>query len=543
MGASSSTDHGPAQSPEQQEEESLAASTGSLPFLRTSFAKLSSPDSTTIPLSSLQEALSINIPNFKSESELLQVPEKFSELLSHLGSCITSLFFKTTNEGMTWVDFLRGFNRCCVTAPVFQSLNVHYQLFSAMCHEAGIDTKLEFDLGENGTGKVSGSLKPTQLVMFLSMCWVLMYIARVPRQSKDEKGMLVVPDVTHLFNSALVSAGLVGDDGDVLKVDFSVDDKEIPVQKLQSWALSTVVGISHSLSQYMQQKIQSCAASEENAGESASASDSITENYDTNTNLLTRGRAWAVSLSLRGASRDQLMNASFIGMDNDDLLYRSSLHGKGLSRFWSNVEGYTGPILLLISASLSNSSDADNRPSNKWIIGVLTEQGFENRDTYSGSSAYLFAIDPIFRAFPPLGKEKNYVYCHLHPTVRVYQANPKPIGLAFGGSLGNERISLDEDFAKVVVRHHAVDKTYQPGPLFPSQGFLPSEAEVFEVEVWGLGGESVKRQQDVFKKRENIFTEQRRKVDLKTFGNWEDSPEKMMMDMVSDPNRVRREDR
>jgi TLD len=67
------------------------------------------------------------------------------------------------------------------------------------------------------------------------------------------------------------------------------------------------------------------------------------------------------------------------------------------------------------------------------------------------------------------GKEKNYVYCHLKPAVRVYQANPKPIGIAFGGSLGNERISLDEDFGRVVVRHHAVDKTYQPGPLFPNQ--------------------------------------------------------------------------
>ncbi|RWW48566.1 hypothetical protein BHE74_00045344, partial [Ensete ventricosum] len=32
-------------------------------------------------------------------------------------------------------------------------------------------------------------------------------------------------------------------------------------------------------------------------------------------------------------------------------------------------------------------------------------------------------------------------------------------------------------------------------------------------------------------------------VDLKTFASWEDSPEKMMMDMVSDPNKVRREDR
>ena len=32
-------------------------------------------------------------------------------------------------------------------------------------------------------------------------------------------------------------------------------------------------------------------------------------------------------------------------------------------------------------------------------------------------------------------------------------------------------------------------------------------------------------------------------VDLKTFANWEDSPEKMMMDMMTDPNAVRREER
>lgn len=75
------------------------------------------------------------------------------------------------------------------------------------------------------------------------------------------------------------------------------------------------------------------------------------------------------------------------------------------------------------------------------------------------------------------------------------------------------------------------------------QGYLPVEASVLDVEVWGLGGEATRRQQDMYKKREDIFSEQRRKVDLKTFGNWEDSPEKMMMDMISDPNAVRREDR
>lgn len=67
------------------------------------------------------------------------------------------------------------------------------------------------------------------------------------------------------------------------------------------------------------------------------------------------------------------------------------------------------------------------------------------------------------------GKEKNYVYSHLHPTGRVYESHPKPVGIAFGGTTTNERVFIDEDFAKLTVRHHAMDKTYQPGSLFPNQ--------------------------------------------------------------------------
>lgn len=57
----------------------------------------------------------------------------------------------------------------------------------------------------------------------------------------------------------------------------------------------------------------------------------------------------------------------------------------------------------------------------------------------------------------------------MHPSARVYDPHPKPVGIAFGGTTGNERIFMDEDFARVTVRHHVVDKTYQPGPLFPDQ--------------------------------------------------------------------------
>lgn len=44
------------------------------------------------------------------------------------------------------------------------------------------------------------------------------------------------------------------------------------------------------------------------------------------------------------------------------------------------------------------------------------------------------------------------------------------------------------------------------------QGFLPVEASILEVEVWGLGGSAAKEIQNSYKKREELFTEQRRRV-------------------------------
>lgn len=73
------------------------------------------------------------------------------------------------------------------------------------------------------------------------------------------------------------------------------------------------------------------------------------------------------------------------------------------------------------------------------------------------------------------------MYSHLHPIGRVYQPNPKPVGLAFGGTLGNERIRIDEDFATVTLRHHAVDKTYQHGSLIPNQVDVSSLAQMDEL--------------------------------------------------------------
>lgn len=87
----------------------------------------------------------------------------------------------------------------------------------------------------------------------------------------------------------------------------------------------------------------------------------------------------------------------------------------------------------------------------------------------------LFLVISFYETLKPIslllltGKEKNFVYSHLHPTGRGYQPHPKPAGVAFGGTPGNERIFIDDDFSKLTVRHHAVDKTYQSGSLIPDQ--------------------------------------------------------------------------
>lgn len=44
------------------------------------------------------------------------------------------------------------------------------------------------------------------------------------------------------------------------------------------------------------------------------------------------------------------------------------------------------------------------------------------------------------------------------------------------------------------------------------QGYLPLEASVLDVEVWGLGGRSAMDVQNANQKREDLFTKQRRKV-------------------------------
>ncbi|CAN4122952.1 unnamed protein product [Withania somnifera] len=531
MGQSSSAEQ---VSPEQREAESIAASTGALSNLQKDFSLLSDPQTHSIPLHSLQKCFECSIEG--STNEESTVPKEFPVLMSHLGSSIVDLFFLSEKGGISWIEFLKSYIKCSGRTVSSASLNNLLRLFAIINVKAGTPEKLQVVSGEDD-GKISGFLLPVDIQMLLSMCWIMWWDSQKLKASSSLRDC-GLPDVTHLVLSAIDSCAKADKKLDLWENNILDLDIQLPAAKIVMWALKTVPSLADCFGKFIHARLSYVVAHKEKLDQADLFLHDISAKEMSVGHLLSSGRAWAVSLTLRGTLNDEISKACFLSAEGEIdayLLYRSSLHGKGLNRFWSNVEGYNGPLLILISAQEANND------ARRWVIGALIHQGLENHDSFYGTSGSLYSISPVFHVFTPSGKEKNFVYSHLHATVK-YEAYPKPVGLAFGGSAGNERIFMDEDFAKVTVRHHACDKTYHHGPLYPNQGFLPVEASVIDVEVLGLGGKRAKEIQLSYKKREELFTAQRRKVDLTTL-NWEDSPERMMMDMVSDPNRVRREDR
>ncbi|XP_027333194.1 uncharacterized protein LOC113848033 [Abrus precatorius] len=533
MGASTSAE--PRVSAEQKEAEAVAASTGALPILQKAFSKFANPETNAVTLENLERCF-----GFVREGRSYSggnVSDLLPVLLNHLGSSLVDQFFVTDRGGINWVEFVRGYNKCCGRVSASISLNMLLRVFVDISGRASVPLHLEFESGDADC-KINGFLLPSHVLLLLSVCWVMSWGSRILKG----EGSTSLPDLTHLVLSASTSCAKVEGGFNVWDCDISSLEVQLPAGKFVTWVMSTVPCLPDCLRQYFHARLQMAVTAGDEVASSSSVGD--ISSTDASNYILTQGRAWAISITQKSTVNDEISRA-FISNGSrldDNLIYRSSTHGRGLNRFWSRVDGYKGPLLILVTAC---SGDAHERNSinRKWVVGALTDQGFENKDIFYGNSGCLYSISPVFHVFPPTGKEKNFVYSHLHPTGKVYQSHPKPVGVAFGGTPGNERIFIDEDFAKVTVRHHAIDKTYQSGSLLPDQGFLPIEGLISEVEVWGLGGEVAKEVQDSYKKREELFTEQRRKVDLKTFASWDDSPEKMMMDMMSDPNTVRREDR
>ncbi|KAG5031742.1 hypothetical protein JHK82_015339 [Glycine max] len=388
-------------SAEQKESEAVAASTGALPLLQKAFSKLANPETNAVSLENIQQCFS-----FGREGRTFSgsnVPDSFPVLLDHLASSLVDQFFVPNKEGINWIEFVRDYNKCCARVSASGSLNMLVRVFVAISQSANLPLHLEFESGDDDC-KINGNLLPSHVFLLLALCWV--------------------------------DGGL-----NVWDCDISSFEVQLPAVKFVTWVMSTVPCLPDCLRQYFHARLQMAASDgvELPSSNSSSGGDiSSTAAYDY---ILTQGRAWAISITQKSTVKEEISRA-FIsnggGMD-DNLLYRSSTHGRGLGRFWSHVEGYRGPLLILIAAS-SGDAHEGNSIDRKWVVGALTDQGLENKDIFYGNSGCLYSIGPVFHVFPPTGKEKNFVYSHLHPTGKVYQPHPKPVGVAFGGTPGNENI-------------------------------------------------------------------------------------------------------
>jgi hypothetical protein len=256
MGASSSTGILSPEAHEQREQESLASAALALPLLHAAHSRSADalPDALTPPRASF--LLSSGSPP----------PAHLDALLARLGPAVPSLFFGH-GEGADagWLGFLKGFNRCCARAPASQSLALLLRVYAAACADAGAPCGVQFQPGDGDDGKVVGELAPEEIAAFLWMCWVMAWSGSAPRiggdgSEKSEPVVVLLPDVSHLVLSALVSAGAVADDAGVWDWEISGGGKGVKVREFTSWVLSTAVGLGNCLSRYVKERIRLLAA-------------------------------------------------------------------------------------------------------------------------------------------------------------------------------------------------------------------------------------------------------------------------------------------
>ncbi|XP_024375576.1 uncharacterized protein [Physcomitrium patens] len=546
MGNSASTSEGVSDQGYSQLERKLQAD---LTYLKRAFTHLSASkdaNQQSIPLSTLERAFNLAPLNVADSA-----PSTLLSFISEIGPALTRTFFNNNSGQVDWPLFLSGFDMCCKQGLGAVKLKSLFLVFVKGKYKHELLPGLQGEVDEDLTGFVTMS----QLQDVFLICWLLMCHSRLENVQDSEELYVPLPNLRPLLASCY--AAITGAPADTAWTG----KEEIKVEKLTSWILATIPSITESIEQYVKCHIQRLGSEKKNiksedkpavqAMEAADKMENVPKDLEkakaVDPGLLTFGTAWAIGLFLRDSSGSNLVAAAcdLLGSSTSypTLLYRVSTHGRGISRFWTRVEGYKAPLLMLISGT---SIDYDkNEPSGaKWVVGVLVPGGFENKEVFYGNSGCcLFAISPFFLPLRSTGKETNHVYCHKRTPGAVYRSHPRPEGVGFGGSPGKERLWLDDEFLTVTIQHHALDKSYHSGSLVPGQGYSPVKARVGEVEVWGLGGASANEQHDKYQHRETLFSEQRRKVDLKNFGNWRDSPEATMMEMISNPTKLEREER
>lgn len=92
----------------------------------------------------MQSANSINAFDITFENQISEqtaVQKKFPMLLIHLGSAIVDLCFLANKNRVSWIEFLRGYVKCCGRTVASTSFNNLFRVFSMTFSKAGLRVK------------------------------------------------------------------------------------------------------------------------------------------------------------------------------------------------------------------------------------------------------------------------------------------------------------------------------------------------------------------------------------------------------------------
>lgn len=181
--------------------------------------------------------------------------DSFIGLLDHLGSSIVDLFFVPEKGGVRWVQFVRGYNKCCGRMSSLLSLNVLLRVFATTAKKAGVPVNLEFE-SEDADCKINGSLMPKDVLMLLWMSWTFSWDFKVLKFS-TRNANLCLPDVNHMVLSAVTSCAEVGSSFDVWNCDVSGLQVQLPVGKFLTWALKALPTLPDCFMQFVHARLQS----------------------------------------------------------------------------------------------------------------------------------------------------------------------------------------------------------------------------------------------------------------------------------------------
>lgn len=209
----------------------------------------------------LQQCFHINYKSPVCEAPT-KMPGSFPVLLENLGSSIVDLFFVTQKGGLNWVEFVRGYNKCCGRMSASMSFNTLFRRYAATVIKAGLPLKLEFE-SDDADCKISGSLLANDVTMLLWMCWTMSWDYRTSRNPKAKgKENLCLPDVSHLVLSAVTSCAEVASDLNAWDCDVSALEVELPMGKFLTWAFKTMPSLPDCFTQFVHARLQNILTSE-----------------------------------------------------------------------------------------------------------------------------------------------------------------------------------------------------------------------------------------------------------------------------------------